>query len=231
MDAYLKLIEALGISEEKFAEIGMSNFLPIESDVKKKQWEVNKEKLFTENAELYIRSYGQRGKNTKLYLELYKNMFNCKIVVDPNNNKYPSQTLKRNTAYRKNSKSTNPKFTPIFNYQISHLFGRTKNPVLFTALWNLAYIPRYFDPFTGHESKGQVSDGIRDSFKRKVIEENEDFIRDYNNFFSDKIESLFMPAFEKVVKEFSLDESQKTSFYTDAFNELRPINIETIIDN
>lgn len=231
MDAYLKLIEDLGITEEEFAEIGMNNFLPIDYELKKKQWEENKMKLFNANSVLAIRNYGQQGRNTKLFIDLYSFMFNCEIKIDPNNNSFPTQILKHNTPYRKNSKSKNSKFIPIYNYQISHLFGRTKNPLLFTALWNLAYIPRYFDPFTGHESKGQISERIQNTFKKTIVLKNQEFIDDYNMFYTMKIENLFMPAFNKVVAKHELSEVQKSNFYTDAFNELRPINVETIIDN
>ncbi len=68
------------------------------------------------------------------------------------------------------------------NYQISHLFGRTKNPLLFTAPWNIAYIPKYLDPFTGHESQGTTSREFKQIFNRLLSEKFKEYIQDYNQF-------------------------------------------------
>ena len=47
------------------------------------------------------------------------NIIDKVIEIDPTNNTKPTQLLERNTGYRKNES--------IFNYQVSHVFGLTKN--------------------------------------------------------------------------------------------------------
>ncbi|MCC6700567.1 MAG: hypothetical protein IT221_03540 [Fluviicola sp.] len=231
MDSYKHLLDKLGIDKQQFIEIGLDNFLPISEDIKWQQWEEIKQKAFDSNAELFIRRYGQQGKNTHLYQELYSKIFDCRITQDPNNNTYPTRTLNNHTDYRKNSKSKKASITHIYNYQISHLFGRTKNPLLFTALWNLAYVPKYFDPFTGHESKGDIAKEIGEEFKIRILNENNKFINDYNAFVTEKIIPAYKDAFLEVCDKHQLTANQMEKFKKDSWDEIRPIGLDTIIDN
>ena len=228
MDAYDILLQKLQLSESDFAEFGLKSILYVEFEIKKTQWEEIKKTASSKDSLLYIRKYGQQGLNSNWFKTLYVSIFECQIIEDPTNNKYPSQTLNKYTPYRKNSISQNTKFTPIFNYQISHLFGRTKNPLLFTSLWNLAYIPRHFDPFTGHESKGKISETIRNAFKKRTFEENVFFIEDYSRFYNEYIHPKLAQAIENVRVEYSLNENQLKQFIEDATEQLSPITLESL---
>ena len=73
------------------------------------------------------------------------------------------------------------------NYQVSHLFGRTKNPLLFTSPWNIAYIPKYLDPFTGHESQGIHSTEFKNIFNQLIAKKFEPYIQDYHNFIDEHV--------------------------------------------
>jgi hypothetical protein len=87
------------------------------------------------------------------------------------NNK-PTQLLQNLTGYRKNKN--------IFNYQVSHVFGNTKNVFCFTEPWNIVFIPKIIDPFTGHESKGDCIDKFQRLFKNKLYETFFAEITEYN---------------------------------------------------
>src|SRR5690606_10277137 len=142
-------------------------------------------------------------------------------------NQYPTQTLTQWTLYRKNKKYKDPKFITIHNYQVSHIFGRTKNPILFTALWNIAYVPKYLDPFTGHETKGEISDKLRPIFQSKMKEKLNFFIDDYNKFIAEKIKPFMKEAFEQTQKSNpSISEEDFLNFKQDAENELSQIQLE-----
>ncbi len=47
---------------------------------------------------------------------------------------------------------------------------KTKNPLLFGCGWNIAYIPKYIDPFTGHETQGCYSEEFK-----KILKINSSF--------------------------------------------------------
>ena len=84
-------------------------------------------------------------------------------------------------------------YVPIRNYQVAHIFGRTKNVYAFTAPWNIAYIPKVLDPFTGHEAKGSMVAEFTNLFQKKSFEHFEPLINDYNKLITspellDKVE-------------------------------------------
>ena len=41
----------------------------------------------------------------------------------------------------------------------------TKNALTFNAPWNIVYMPKLFDPFTGHESKGDITKKFTEELK------------------------------------------------------------------
>lgn len=113
-------------------------------------------------AKVYVRTFGDKGKeNTEaLLISFYEYIFDYSekevISIDRSNNSAPSSTLNRYTEYTKtkNHKSKNI----LFNYQVSHIFGKTLNCYAFTAPWNIVYLPKILDPFTGHESNGKLTE-------------------------------------------------------------------------
>ena len=122
------------------------------------------EKYIKDNniSKVYVRTFGDKGKeNTKaLLISFYEYIFDYSekevISIDRSNNSAPSSTLNRYTEYTKtkNHKSKNI----LFNYQVSHIFGKTLNCYAFTAPWNIVYLPKILDPFTGHESNGKLTE-------------------------------------------------------------------------
>lgn len=141
----------------------------------------------------WIRGYGRDASGTGLYLELYRILLgNDKISKDSTNNSNPTSVLQRVTGYTKVGR-VGPS-GGIRNYQVAHIWGRTKNPFLFSAPWNMVWKPKILDPFTGHESGGTESAEYRAAFLAKASGMYSDFITEYNEladhyFSTDKIES------------------------------------------
>jgi len=174
LDSYSFFLEKFNIEKESFYTFGIENTIFPPLDDAKKQWEQNKEKLLKKQ-KLAIRGYGRQGRNTEIYLGLYKYLFNNEnIYEDPTNNAAPKTNLQAITGYRINKN--------IYNYQSSHIFGRTKNPLLFESVWNMCFVPKIFDPLTGHEAKGPWPKEYQELFMKKVYEINKVFIRDFNAF-------------------------------------------------
>jgi hypothetical protein len=104
---------------------------------------------------------------------MYNDVFGLNINFDPTNNQKPSIVIQELTSHRKN--------VTIANYQVSHVFGRTKNVYCFTAPWNIVFIPKIIDPLTGHEAKGDFVDEFQALFRQKVADTFRDQIHEYND--------------------------------------------------
>ena len=105
----------------------------------------------------------------------------------------------------------------IYNYQVSHIWGRTKNIFLFEAPWNVCYTPKIIDPFTGHETKGDLPSDFQKYFIRFAQKKYKKYIEDYNRI----IESY---DFASLLQEFC-DQKGVTDeqFVSNAKAELSPI--------
>ena len=49
------------------------------------------------------------------------------------------------------------------------------------APWNIVYIPKLFDPFSGHESKGELTQIFSTKLKEITYEKFKEDIGDYNS--------------------------------------------------
>ena len=175
------------------------------------------------NKDVYIRGYGRDAHGTHLYQELYKILLNndC-IKKDPNNNAKPTQILQEITGFSKTVKRDSER--KIQNYQVTHVFGRTKNPFLFTAPWNIVWKSKILDPFTGHETRGEKSNEYKSVFQKKCKEYFSQYITEYNvlaakYFGEEKIEKAF---YEMKLKS-SVNEKVFEKFKLDAVEELKKI--------
>ena len=61
------------------------------------------------------------------------------------------------------------------------MFGRTKNVFCFTAPWNIIFIPKLIDPFTGHEAKGEYVTEFQKLLKGKIAKISHREISEYNS--------------------------------------------------
>ncbi|WP_151901383.1 hypothetical protein [Sulfurimonas hydrogeniphila] len=177
------------------------------------------------NNEVFIRGYGRDAKGTYLYQELFKIILNNNnIKKDSTNNTKPTQLLQKITGFSKTIKKDNEKKKKISNYQVTHIFGKTKNPFLFTAPWNIVWKSKILDPFTGHESKGENTEEYKIAFIKKSKELYSEFIDEYNSlalkyFSEDKLEK----AFDIMENSLDIDKTTFNKFKIDAKNELKPI--------
>jgi hypothetical protein len=177
-DSYLNFLEKFNISKEDFIEYGLKDIIFVSNDKVISEWEILKNKVYS-NQEAYIRGMGRDAMGTKYMLEVHKSLFgNSNIKKDPSNNAHPTKILENLTGFSKRKlKSSNL----ISNYQVSHIFGRTKNALMFMAPWNIVYIPKLFDPFSGHESKGELTQIFSTKLKEITYEKFKVQINDYNN--------------------------------------------------
>lgn len=176
------------------------------------------------NKEVFIRGYGRDAHGTYLFKNIYKILLNNEnIVKDSTNNAKPTQLLQSITGFSKNIIRDTVSKKKIVNYQVTHIFGRTKNPFLFTAPWNIVWKPKILDPFTGHESKGANSLNYKEAFFNKCKLIYSDYINEYNTlaskyFSKDKIEKAL-----NQINSDDISEKDFKKFKLDVFKELSKI--------
>lgn len=180
-DSYQRFFSKGYISKEQFFEFGLKETIYISADKAEREWELLKKKIYG-NEKVFIRGFGRDANGTHLFQELYKHLFgNDKVTKDSTNNAEPTKIIRELTGY---SKLRSARHEPIRNYQISHIFGRTKNVFAFTAPWNIVYMPKMLDPFTGHEAQGDLIDEYTDLFQRQSYQRFGRIIDDFNQLVS-----------------------------------------------
>lgn len=158
---------------DAFFEFGLENVISIDKQKVESGWEKLKDDIKEKrNANLYVRKSGANGNNNELLIRLHREIFGVEVNIDPNNNTEPARVIQNLTGWKKNK--------TIFNYQVSHVFGNTKNVYCFTAPWNIVFIPKILDPFTGHEAKGEYIEKFQLQFKQKLSKLFDKEIQDYN---------------------------------------------------
>lgn len=211
IDSYEIFMSKFNIDKLSFLEWGIDStiFPPIETVAS--EWKLLKERIFN-NDVTYIRGYGRDAHATQLYIELYKALIgNKNIKKDPTNNAIPLRLIQKLTGFKRNR--------DIFNYQVSHIWGHTKNVFMFEAPWNICFTPKIMDPFTGHEAKGPLTSEYKKLFLLRAKELYEPFISDYNSIMaslnvSQRIEEYCLSMHGKV------DDKILLQFRDDARKEL-----------
>jgi len=155
-----------------FFEFGLDRLIFPEVASAEHAWNSLKERIAVRSANLHVRNFGRNGGKNAILTVMYRELFGIEIVFDPTNNSMPTRTLQALTGHRKNK--------TIRNYQVSHVFGNTKNVYAFTAPWNLVFVPKILDPFTGHEATGPAVKEFTSRFQSLACQRFESLILDFN---------------------------------------------------
>jgi len=193
LDAYEQFFSKGYISKQQLFEFGLNETLYAPLDKVEQEWTQLKDKI-RNNETVYIRGYGRDAAGTSFFLDLHRQLFgNNNVQKDPTNNAAPAKLIAELTGYSKTRKAG---LEPICNYQVSHIFGRTKNIYAFTAPWNIAYIPKILDPFTGHEARGDAAREYRALFQKQAYDRFRDLIEDFNALMTPAKLAIFKNAVE-----------------------------------
>ncbi len=209
-DGYLEFFSYFNISEEKFINFAKESIIFIKQEKAKQEWDILKSKILNEKENVYVRNFGRNGQGGHLYQEVYKQLFLANIIVDPSNNNYPTKLLEKSVGLVKNKN--------LYNYQVSHIFGLTKNPYAFCAPWNVVFIPKILDPFTGHESQGEITEKITAMYRRLMWDKYEDLISDYN-----QIMEKYREVIKSEIEKYKALSKRKNDIYS---RFIESVNIE-----
>lgn len=213
-DSYQEFLTHFEIDRESFFEWGISATIFPPIDKVASEWENLKRRIFN-NQTVYIRGYGRDAHGTQMYKDFYAKLLgNTHIEKDPTNNAAPHKLIQRTTKLKRNS--------DIYNYQVSHIWGHTKNIFMFEAPWNICYTPKIMDPFTGHETQGIWPAEYQKFFIAKATELYRPFLDEYNSIRKsldiDKKLQEYISSQESVIPAKKL-----VQFSKNAISELSPI--------
>lgn len=223
-DAYQIFFEQY-LPKEQLFQFGLDEIICCSESKVEAAWQELKHRALN-NETVYMRGFGRNASGSHLFQELYKRALgNSNVQIDPTNNAKPTAVLKEFTGY---SKTPNRNFNQIRNYQVSHVFGRTKNIFAFMAPWNIVYIPKIVDPFTGHEAKGEAVKEFTAIFQKEVYGRFSKQIDDFNRLmgssqFIDKIAS----ALEAMESSGNYEHSQISILYKGVQSDFPQIQVET----
>lgn len=212
IDSYQEFLTHFQIDRESFFEWGISATIFPPIDKVSAEWENLKRRIFN-NQTVYIRGYGRDAHGTQLYKDFYARLIgNTHIEKDPTNNAVPHELIQCTTKLKRNS--------DIVNYQVSHIWGHTKNVFMFEAPWNICYTPKIMDPFTGHETRGIWPAEYQKLFIAKAKELYGSFVDEYNQILKslnvnkalqEYLSSLDGRISAKVLAQFSKDAANELS--------------------
>lgn len=209
-DSYERFIEGLGINYDDYLEWGINNTIYPQSFEIEKFWNDLKKRIDC-GKEIYIRGYGRNGRGNEIITRFYSEL-GISIKIDPSNNMKPTQNLQKLTGLRKN--------IDIVNYQVSHIFGKTKNVYMFESPWNICFVPKIFDPLTGHEAGGKFPIDYKNKWISSIRGKYKLYIDEYNYFMQSKMFSKELENFLKkpeIVENY--ENKQLEKFKADMLNE------------
>ena len=148
---------------------------------------------YTEFFSFFFRENDKEKISKKLWEFAEDSMY----MIDEEKDKAPSSTLNKYTKYTKNKDHKSKNI--LFNYQVSHVFGKTLNCYAFTAPWNIVYLPKVLDPFTGHESKGELTEQFTEKLQEFVKLNYREQIREFNKTMEDLAPKV--KQFKKEIKK------------------------------
>jgi hypothetical protein len=161
------------IDDDEFISFGIESIVLAEPQAAFTQWQLQVKEIESGQTNVFVRPFGRTGHGREHMLTFYSSCMNLKrIEFDPTNNAIPYRTF--------SSITKNKKGKDLINYKLSHIWGRTKNPYTFCAPWNMCYTPIFIDPFTGHESKGELSTRFASELKRLAFDRFKQSIELFN---------------------------------------------------
>ena len=181
---------------------------------------------------LAIRKYSGSEDKSRLFTDLYHGLFpNANIEVEKGGNKSPKLNITNTTHCQLFTRGHGFSILRstrkvLKNFQCSHVFDdRTKNPILFESIWNIALTPKMIDPLTGHETLGRWPEEFQPRFRNMIRRKFITCIRRFNALAAEVFPQV-APIATQVAHNHNLTPVDVESFVTDAEAQWYPIDEE-----
>lgn len=191
IDAYEILLSEY-VSKDDFFKFGLEKTIYIPQNKIQKEWDTLKKNIAS-NKPVFIRGY-KNSTTMHIASDFYAKVFNFEQVKkDPSNTQNPSKIIEKLTGYKKSK--------DLKNYQLSSIFGRSRNAFMFTAPWNIVYIPSVLDPLLSSEAKSDLAKEYQTLFMKHSYEKFKPYIDEYNKMvsnhqFQKSIDEYFQKLFD-----------------------------------
>jgi len=170
IDAYEALIPEY-ISQEEFFRFGLEQTIYIPDDKVHEGWKRLKEDIKA-NKPLFMRGVKDAVGN-QLFFEFYTRVLkNEQVKKDPSNTQTPTKIMESLSGYKKSK--------DLRNYQLTSIFGRSKNILCFNAPWNITYTPNILDPLLGVDARGKLADEYKSVFQEHCYKKFKPYIDEFN---------------------------------------------------
>jgi len=170
LDSYEALIPEY-ISKEEFFRYALEKTIYIPDGKVQTEWKNLKEKV-NSNKPLFMRGMKDAVGN-QLFFEFYaKVLKNQQVKKDPSNTQSPTKIMEDLSGYKKSK--------DLRNYQLSSIFGRSKNILCFNAPWNIVYTPNILDPLLGVDARGDLATEYKKVFHSHCYEKFQPYINEFN---------------------------------------------------
>ena len=213
----------------KFAEQSMKC---VDDENVKKSWKNLCDSIENKHSDVFVRNYGRESqKNQRLLKEFYKFLFgeSFEVNIDKTNNAKPREMLSKYTDYSVTERKKNKKI--LKNFQTSHVFAKTKNCFAFTAPWNVVYLPKILDPFTGHEAKGEIKIKFERELQKYFCKKYETQIREFNSKMEIYQANLLKEGLREKLLAVDDNEDKVNRFIKEMEKQFAPIDIDRILEN
>lgn len=162
------------MTEADFVEYGIEKIIFAPEDEVYDDWRQRKNCFINKSShsnKFYIRS-----DKDKRWTCAYEAIFGISVKIDVTKNSKPTSALEGATNVKKKGSA----------YTSAHIFGRTRNFMLFSALFNICFIPDLYAPFSDTTSK---KSGVHEHFRKMLLDkvrmEYGDVICEYNSFIAE----------------------------------------------
>jgi len=171
LDSYEAFIPEY-ISKEEFFRFGLEKTIYIPDEKVKQEWKSLKERVKA-NKTVYMRGLKDTGSN-QLFYDFYAKVFkNEQVQKDPSNTQNPTKIIEELSGYKKSK--------DLRNYQLTSVFGRSKNILAFTAPWNIVFIPNILDPLLSPDAKGSLAEQYQKVFFEHSFKKFKPYIDEFND--------------------------------------------------
>ena len=216
IDSYELLLSDY-ISKEDFFRFGLEKTIYIPDAKVEAEWQSLKKNI-SNNKTVFIRGF-KSSTGMHMASDFYSKLFeNKQVKKDPSNTQNPAKIIEKLTGYKKAK--------DLKNYQLTSIFGRSRNILAFCAPWNIVYIPSILDPLLSAEANTDLANEFKRRFQQHSYEKFKPYIDEFNQMISNhQFQKSMDEYFQKLFDDGHFDKDEMIAFENIIREDFRPIKV------
>ncbi|MDA3945465.1 MAG: hypothetical protein PF439_02145 [Helicobacteraceae bacterium] len=214
IDSY-ELLLTQYISKEDFFRFGLEKTIYIPTDKVEAEWQSLKNNI-ANNKAVFIRGF-KTSTGMHLASDFYSKVFgNKQVKKDPSNTQNPAKIIEKLTGYKKAN--------DLKNYQLTSIFGRSRNILAFCAPWNIVYIPSVLDPLLSVDAHTDLANEYKKRFMQHSYEKFKPYIDEFNEMVSNhQFKKSMDEYFQTLFDDGHFDKKEMMAFENTIREDFAPI--------